>query len=167
MASPARVIEVSVPGESDSKLRGLFRTIDFADAWQTTLSRPDITPDAAAIAIFGQSPGWVNALMKVRGVFAHVVGLKHSEMQSGEQQKGIFRVQQREVNEIILGENDKHLDFRISVLRGERDGRPTLTVSTVVETHNALGRAYIAVVKPFHRVIARSMVQRAVNAGRL
>ena len=108
--------------------------------------------------------------MKARGVFAKAVGLKHSDMKSGEQQRGIFKVQQRHANEIIIGEDDSHLNFRISILRaGNADdaGAQTVTVSTAVETHNALGRAYMFVVKPFHRIIARSMVQRAANAGRL
>ena len=62
--------------------------------------------------------------MKARGVFAKAVDLKQSEMKSGEQQVGIFKVQQRHANEIIIGEDDSHLNFRITVLRaGETNGK--------------------------------------------
>ena len=163
-----RVVKVPVPGTS--KLLASFKQVTFADAYEVAIINPALTAEEAALAIFGHSPAWVGALMKARGVFAKAVGLKHSDMQSGEQQRGIFKVQQRHANEIIIGEDDSHLNFRISILRaGNADGvgAQTVTVSTAVETHNALGRAYMFVVKPFHRIIARSMVQRAANAGRL
>jgi Protein of unknown function (DUF2867) len=163
-----RVVKVPVP--EASKLLASFKQVTFSDAYEVTLVNPAITAEEATLAIFGHSPAWVGALMKARGVFAKAVGLKHSDMRSGEQQRGIFKVQQRHANEIIIGEDDSHLNFRISVLRAgdaNGNGTPTITVSTAVETHNALGRAYMFVVKPFHRVIARTMVQRAANAGRL
>jgi len=163
-----RVVKVPVP--EASKLLASFKQVTFADAYEVAVVNTAITAEEAALAIFGHSPAWVGALMKARGVFAKAVGLKHSDMRSGEQQRGIFKVQQRHPNEIIIGEDDSHLNFRISILRaGNADGvgAQTVTVSTAVETHNALGRAYMFVVKPFHRIIARSMVQRAANAGRL
>ena len=163
-----RVVKVPVP--EASKLLASFKQVTFADAYEVAVINTAITAEEAAQAIFGHSPAWVGALMKARGVFAKAVGLKHSDMRSGEQQHGIFKVQQRHANEIIIGEDDSHLNFRISVLcAGDRHAgaQRTVTVSTAVETHNALGRAYMFVVKPFHRIIARSMVQRAANAGRL
>ena len=163
-----RVVKVPVP--EASKLLASFNQVTFADAYEVAVVNTAITAEEAAQAIFGHSPAWVGALMKARGVFAKAVGLKHSDMKSGEQQRGIFKVQQRHPNEVIIGEDDSHLNFRISVLRlGDANGKgaPSITVSTAVETHNALGRAYMFVVKPFHRVIARTMVQRAADAGRL
>jgi hypothetical protein len=160
-----RVVKVPVP--EASKLLASFKQVTFADAYEVAVINTAITAEEAAQAIFGHSPAWVGALMKARGVFAKAVGLKHSDMRSGEQQHGIFKVQQRHANEIIIGEDDSHLNFRISVLRAGNADAQTVTVSTAVVTHNALGRAYMFVVKPFHRIIARSMVQRAANAGRL
>ena len=69
-------------------------------------------------------------------------------------------------NEIIMGEDDHHLDFRISVLyrNGEHEdgSSPHVIISTVVLCHNALGRIYLRVIKPFHRVIVKSGLRRAV-----
>jgi Protein of unknown function (DUF2867) len=62
---------------------------------------------------------------------------------------------------VMLGMNDKHLDFRLLVdVVNEGGGRQIITASTVVKTHNALGRAYLAFVKPFHKVIVPAMMAR-------
>jgi hypothetical protein len=67
-----------------------------------------------------------------------------------------------------LGEDDKHLDFRMSVLRSPGFS-PTLggqlTVSTVVHCHNRLGRAYILVIAPFHRLVVKASLRRAAHIG--
>lgn len=80
---------------------------------------------------------------------------------------GPFTVQSISEQELIVGDDDRHLNFRISALKSERAGQIFLTISTVVEIHNKLGRLYMFVVKPFHRFIAPFMVPRAMNRGRL
>ena len=81
----------------------------------------------------------------------------------------IFRIYKRSAHEIILGENDSHLDFRVSVLqqtRSTHEGRSRyLVLSTVVNCHNALGRAYIVAIAPFHRLVVRSSLRRAARMG--
>jgi Protein of unknown function (DUF2867) len=74
---------------------------------------------------------------------------------------GIFPVLAETPNQILLGLNDKHLDFRLLVdVVNQNGGRQIITASTVVKTHNALGRAYLAFVKPFHKVIVPAMMAR-------
>lgn len=65
--------------------------------------------------------------------------------------------------ELIVGDDDKHLNFRISVSKTERSGRVFVTIATAVQIHNVLGRTYMLLVKPFHRFIAPYMVRRAVR----
>jgi hypothetical protein len=40
------------------------------------------------------------------------------------------------------------------------DSGQRVTATTVVRTHNRLGRAYLAVVLPFHRLIVRAMLDQ-------
>lgn len=123
----------------------------------------------------------ITTLMTLRGAVASALGLKHEDngdfhdplgcrrgarYQIG-QRVGLFSVKSIEPNELIVGEDDKHLDFRISIYRSTMNNVEMVTVSTAVEIHNTVGMLYMLVVKPFHRVIAKSMVQRAANAGRL
>jgi hypothetical protein len=75
---------------------------------------------------------------------------------------GIFRVCARSDNEIILGDDDRHLDFRIGILRQVENGQIAVIVSTIVSFHNWLGHLYFVPVQPFHRVIVPVLMRRAV-----
>jgi hypothetical protein len=58
-------------------------------------------------------------------------------------------------DEVLMGFDDKHLDFR--VVATVNGGFVTLT--TIVRWHNAWGRAYLAAIMPFHRAIAARMIE--------
>lgn len=172
-----QVAEVPIP--LASRLRRTLKVIHFCDAYQVALSKPGMSVQDAYEAVFGNAPRWVRGLMAVRGLVASAAGLKHlsahSSLASGEdrftyqvgQRVGLFTVQAIEPNELIVGDDDRHLDFRISVLRSTIGGAEMVTISTAVQIHNMLGRLYMAAIKPFHRVIAKTMLQRAADAERL
>jgi hypothetical protein len=60
-------------------------------------------------------------------------------------------------HEMVIGLDDKHLDFRIGVTTFGGH----VTAITSFKTHNWLGRAYWAVVRLFHRPIVRAMLRQA------
>jgi hypothetical protein len=63
----------------------------------------------------------------------------------------------RSGDEVLLGSDERHLDFRVSVRR-----EPTrVVVTTVVCLNNARGRAYSALVRLVHPTILRAMLARA------
>jgi hypothetical protein len=65
---------------------------------------------------------------------------------------------------VLLGLNDKHLDFRIAVDVAVGTEQRHFTATALVRTHNLLGRTYLATVLPFHRVIVPALLtQAAVN----
>ncbi len=75
---------------------------------------------------------------------------------------GGFPVVAQSPQEVILGFDDKHLDFRISVTVAPDSETGTLvTVTTVVKTNNLLGRAYLTTIMPFHRMIVRHLLENA------
>jgi hypothetical protein len=76
---------------------------------------------------------------------------------------GIFPVRSNTATEVVLGEDDKHLDFRVWVHVEPQGGGYRVTTSTVVRTHNRLGRVYLGTIMPFHRLIARQMLSRALR----
>ncbi|MFI8823253.1 DUF2867 domain-containing protein [Streptomyces sp. NPDC053431] len=59
--------------------------------------------------------------------------------------------------ELMLGEDASHLDYRASLLI-DADG---VTLASAVRLHNARGRLYFALVRPFHPFAARLMLWRA------
>ena len=129
-------------------------------------------------AMFSHASKSVRALFAARDVAARVLGLKRasggprpigpgSRPYRVGQRVGMFIVQSIEPGELIVGIDDKHLDVRISVLRSTVAEVETATISTAVEIHNALGAAYMFVITPFHRLIARQGMQQAADTGRL
>lgn len=84
---------------------------------------------------------------------------------------GMFPVISRAENEIILGENDTHLNFKISILirqnqsitksyRNSDDGAREVVATTVVHCHGFLGKAYISIIKAFHVMIVKYNLAR-------
>jgi hypothetical protein len=77
---------------------------------------------------------------------------------------GFFPVLSKSAGEMVMGGDDRHLDFRVAVLvRADAPGGRELVVVTVVHCHNRLGRTYLAVIAPFHRTILRANLERAAR----
>jgi hypothetical protein len=81
---------------------------------------------------------------------------------------GIFKIYSANETEIIMGEDDRHLDFRVSIPCSAGSGAETsrqLTLATVVHCHNRLGRVYIFAIAPFHRMVVKGCLRRAGRVG--
>ena len=123
------------------------------------------------LAFGGSAPAWVDALMAARNQVVGRLGLKTGPMPAAlqgplhvGQYLGMFQVRHLGPDLALMGEDDRHLDFRIFV-RVDRakvpaGGAAELVVSTWVRPHNWAGRAYLAVVWPFHWLISKVMVRR-------
>ncbi len=122
-----------------------------------------VNSEALLHAFFQATPSWIERLMRWRDRLVAPFGLKTagpatrlpSHFQVG-QRLGIFRVLQLTAHEAVLGEDDRHLDFRISLLW--QDGE--LAVSTLVRPHNRAGRLYLACVLPWHHLISATVTRR-------
>ena len=99
-------------------------------------------------------PAWVGFLMALRNLMMKPFGLRTSAPKGD--RIGYFPVVRRGADEILLGFNDRHLDFRIAFLRRDK----LAYFATWVRPHNLLGRAYLWMVLPFHRVIVRNAMAR-------
>lgn len=124
-------------------------------------------PEVLARFIVAHQPAWVGWLTRVRDAVVACFGLKTTgqlaALASSERAERVsfFRIYSRSESEIVLGEDDRHLDFRVSVLRGQHD----VTVTTVVHCHNLLGRIYLFVIAPFHRLVVKASLRRAARVG--
>lgn len=153
-----------------SRLSSSYGRADFADAFSVDL--PEIAlDDAESLArhVFAQQPEWIAVLLKFRDILVWPFGLKRAVdlLAKGGDRISLFRVFERYDDEIVLGENDTHLDFRLSVLvQPASRGQPKrLIVTTLVFYNRLLGRAYIALIAPFHRVVVRASLHRAQKLG--
>ncbi len=70
-------------------------------------------------------------------------------------------------NEIVAGRNNKHMDFRLSVLKARDGDAMSVVVSTICTVHNVFGKIYLFCIAPFHRNGVRTLMSNAVVAKRL
>ncbi|MED5619886.1 DUF2867 domain-containing protein [Ideonella sp. BN130291] len=172
-AAPHQVTSVALPAQS--RIANAYASTHLADAFSIGLpAGAAANPELLARFIFSQQPRWVGVLLSIRDAVVGRFGLKTAQQLSSlgahdqANRVGIFRIYGSTPAEIVLGEDDKHLDFRVSLLCS---GEPSphcprqLTLSTVVHCHNGWGRLYILAIAPFHRLVVRSSLRRAARIG--
>lgn len=144
----------------------------YRDCYTVPLGPAPVTLDDAIPAFFHATPVWFDALLGLRNTLVKPFGLKTGSGSAPVltppfhvgQSIGVFRLVALTPDEAVFGEDDRHLDFRTSILIRRTEQGQSLALSTVVTVHNGLGRCYLAVVKPFHRLIVPIM---AGNMARL
>jgi Protein of unknown function (DUF2867) len=145
--------------------RDILPGAEFSDAFEMTVDGQNLDAmEAVKRAVYG-APPWINRLLELRHWLVKSLGLKSGENPEpalrGEDHIGMFPILARQQNHLMLGMNDRHLDFRLLVdIADNGSGRQIITASTIVKTHNTLGRIYLAAVKPFHKIIVPAMMAR-------
>jgi len=134
-----------------SSLWSLHQPGDFLDCYSVPSSLSPREAAAKGLAL----PRWANSLLGLRNALVRPFGLK-----TGETDQPIFPTCLETEDEIILGTDDKHLNFRIGLIRA--GGR--IFMSTWVHPHNVWGRTYLRLVMPFHILISRGAVARMATA---
>ncbi|MFC3231303.1 DUF2867 domain-containing protein [Marinibaculum pumilum] len=170
---------------AESGLAPLFAGADLADAFAIAL--PAAAPNdplVLATCVFGSMGSWVRLLLRLRdGIMAPfgvktTDGIRRALAAGGAEHVGFFRVQEKTPPgavpaEIIMGEDDRHLNFRAAVLVrpagkdrvGTGDAAREVVAVTVVRCHNRLGRSYLFAITPFHKAVVRSSLNRASRSG--
>lgn len=150
-----------VPPESETA--ALFPHATFADAYRVIVEEPALDAVTATYRIFGRPSAWTSFLLKWRDRIVVPLGLKAaSRAFRGGDRIGTFSVYTRTPERVVLGLDDKHLDFRIVVEAGEIDAEASrVTLTTLIRSHNIFGRIYLVSVLPFHRMIVPAMLSRA------
>jgi hypothetical protein len=126
------------------------------------------------LATVARSPRWVEAMMGLRNRVVRLFGLKDlghlgtlpplkeaSAYKVGDR-VGIFTLLSATDDEVIVGDDDRHLHVKVSLCKVIRDGHEAVAMTTVVHIHNRLGRLYMLFVAPMHRIIAPAVMARGV-----
>ena len=184
MTTANTVREIQVP--LGTVIHATLPGAHFFDAYTTPDPRPAASALQTWLDVVARTPRWAEQLLAVRNRLVRLVGLKGvGQLQdvhppaSGASpsdarsyrvgdQVGIFVIRHLSDVEVVMGQDDKHLDVEVSLSKhpGEQGAPATVVLSTVVHIHNTLGHAYIAVIAPFHRLIVRSMLQGLAAAHR-
>jgi uncharacterized protein DUF2867 len=154
--------EIKPDVDRDSVLAGA----QFADAFRVTVQDAGLDARSAAERMFSNSPRWVEALVDLRNRIVAPFGLKTSgkdEVEAGGM-IGLFPVLSETPERLVAGFDDHHLDFRVVVDVAPAGRDREVTATTLVLTHNWFGRAYLAAIMPFHRMIAKTLLGQVLQA---
>ena len=171
------VTECDIPSLSVLN-RDAIGTVHFHDCYRAPLARPELGIVDIFFAVFGHKPLWIKLLLVARNVVAKRSGLETptvAEIMSPEIKDGyhvgdkigpwpIFSI---DANELVAGRDNRHMDFRLSVLKQIDGERGSVFVSTVCNVHNIYGKLYLRLIVPFHRGGMRLLMSNAVAAKRL
>jgi hypothetical protein len=143
------------------------------------VTRADLDVVAILAAIFGHLPVWLRLLLHVRNKAATLVGLeaptvhdinnvhfKHT-YKVGEKIGGVWPIFALNERELVAGRDNKHLDFRVSVIRILDESGVRVVVTTVCKVHNLFGAAYLRAIVPFHKYSVQHLIADSVAKGRL
>ncbi|HQT62403.1 MULTISPECIES: DUF2867 domain-containing protein [unclassified Acidiphilium] len=166
-----RKIVRQVPCPRESAIADWLPDADLADAFAINLTKEDaaLGIEPLARSALGHPAPWFRALLSVRDLLVRPFGVKSSRQlrelaaSDGATHIDFFKVISVSRDEVILGEDDRHLDFRASLLlRPSRDtDGAELIATTVVHCHNLAGKAYLIAIAPFHRQVIRSNLAAA------
>jgi len=158
---------------TDSVIYQRLQGASFYDCHAMAIPPTELSALALYLQVVAHTPGWVNTLMALRNRMVQLVGLKNlghlgdvdankpaADYRVGDR-VGIFSIIHLTDDEVILTDIDKHLKVELSVRK--QPGK--VSISTVVHTHNALGRFYMLFVAPLHRRIVPATLRGASFAA--
>lgn len=145
-----------------------FEDYDYFDCYEITSPRND-SVDIALNKIF-QPPNWIRSLLKFRDYLAVKMNLRattnttnfkeHYEIGS---KAVVFKVIDRNTNEIVMEEKDSHLDFRTSILIKPEIDIQNIYFISLVKYNNLTGKLYFFAIKPFHKMIVKRLLQNCLK----
>ncbi len=155
------VREIKPAADIDALLAGA----QFTDAFCIEVADRDLDARRAAERMMARQPRWAEALLSLRNLVVTPLGLKTSGASPGAPRDmiGIFPVVSETPDRLVAGFNDSHLDFRIVVDVTAPGGVRQVTATTVVKTHNWLGRTYLSLILPFHRLIVPALLRHVAD----
>jgi hypothetical protein len=171
------VVECDVPSGSMLS-RELIEHAYFRDSYRAPLSRRELGVVSIFFGIFAHHPPWMKLLLIVRNKVASLAGLDapttSETLHVGIKDRyvvgdkiGVWPIFWLSEDEVVAGRNNKHMDFRLSVLKVRDGDRTSVVVSTICTVHNLSGKLYLFFVVPFHRYGVRKLMANALAARRL
>lgn len=149
-----------------------------SESYRVSLVRGDASVVDIFFAVFGHHPAWLKVLLVARHRIGAWFGLEaastaaiarptRAEGYRVGDSIGPWPLYFLGDDELIAGRDNRHLDFRVSVLKQGSGQASCAVVSTVCRTHNRFGRTYLRAIAPFHRRGVQRLLARAAQAGRL
>ncbi len=159
----------ALPIPKDNALHAAQDGAYFAHCAGIRLPRRPASALQAYLDLAALAPRWFEGMMALRNRTMRALGMKDlgriadagaSGAPRPGDRLGIFTLRRLDADEIVLGDDDRHLSVSLSLQLGGTPEAPTLCCATVVERPNAFGRLYMLPVDPVHRLIVPHLLQR-------
>ncbi|MFI6566912.1 DUF2867 domain-containing protein [Streptomyces sp. NPDC050534] len=141
--------------------------VDHVDA-----SAVDVPAGVTAVdfarGMLGAPPRWVSGLLAVRDAAVAPFGLKQrdrgrrTDIVPGAR-IGPFLLLSVADDEVLAGDDDKHLSFRCSFAVRQGPHGPEAVCTTAVRFHRTAGRRYFRAIEPFHYAIISGILRRGAK----
>lgn len=132
----------------------LNKYFDYTDNFSEVVRtiRPISAEELAAR--FFCTPQWIIALMKVRNAIIKPFGL------NGERNLSDLVIVESD-SLATISKSDKHLNFVIAFMTERRmNDSLYLSVCTKVRYNNRMGKFYFTIIKPFHKLICKTLLKQ-------
>lgn len=97
---------------------------------------------------------WISTLMKLRNAIVKPLGLKGEGKISD-----LIKIESENI--ATLSKIDRHLDFEVTLMTENiENGSQRISVGTKVCLHNGMGKFYFVIIKPFHKLICKTLLKR-------
>ena len=157
------VYEAEIP--KNSSYAKYISDVNYSNAYRVKLQNLELSIEKNHNNVFSHVPNWIMKLMAFRNKMVSIFGLKtdavlndKKSLKVGEK-FGIFKIYSIQEDEIIAGEDDKYLNFRVSILKQDEE----LIISTFVHYNNLFGKVYMALITPFHKLVVKAMMKNAIK----
>ena len=171
------VVACEVPAHS-ALGKELIERADFRDAYRVALDRPELGVVDIFFAIFAHRPAWMTLMLIARNKAVALAGLevpttaeivnpaRRDRYLVGEK-IGPWPIFFLGPDELVAGRDNKHMDFRVSVMKQREGTVASAVVSTVCVVRNKFGQRYLSAVIPVHKFGVRRLMANAQAAHRL
>lgn len=136
----------------------LLNSIDFMDVFSTT-NHIDSIKNIIAL-MFNNLPSWLGFLLSLRNFMVSFFGLKTElNRKLNDVNLGFFEIYETSKTKMVLGVDDRHLNFRVIVCNTNEQFY-NVKIVTLVHYNNYGGRIYMNMIKPFHVMVLNAIVKR-------
>ena len=157
-----RPFSVSIPEDCEQ----ILPPADFSDAFAIDVDIAGLNAPQATQLAFSRPPGWIAKLLAIRNVLVSPFGLKAgAEGRLSDRSRIGLPVFSSSPERVVLGVDDMHLNFRLIVdVTNLNDSTCRVTATTLVQRNNLLGRIYLAIVLPFHKILVPALLARLAQS---
>lgn len=158
----AKVYKLKELPENTIITKGLI-SIDYYDSYKV-IGRTEDSIEKITDKIL-TLPDWINCALRIRYyLIVKPFGLKTGRFENtvtgSESKKQPVPIIEKNKNEIVMGADDSHLYYRLSVMKKKVEQGSEIYLNTIVRFNNIWGRIYFLPVRLGHKLVVRSILKK-------